>query len=97
MKGTFSLPAVLSLAAISLAAIAWGSASFAAPPAIPDERAQVLIDALKKVLSSKEYRDICSKQHKCLSGFVLGEDARKYAAQYHEDMSKLMKELGLAK
>jgi tripartite-type tricarboxylate transporter receptor subunit TctC len=29
MKGTFSLPAVLSLAAISLAAIAWGSASFA--------------------------------------------------------------------
>jgi hypothetical protein len=52
---------------------------------------------LKKVLSSKKYRDICSKQHKCLSGLVLGEDARKYTAQYHEDTSKLMKELGLAK
>ncbi|HEX6317529.1 MAG TPA: tripartite tricarboxylate transporter substrate binding protein [Burkholderiales bacterium] len=71
--------------------------SFAAPAGIPDERAQVLIGALKKVLSSKEYRDICSKQHKCLQGLVLGEDAKKYAAAYHEDMSKLMKKLGLAK
>jgi tripartite-type tricarboxylate transporter receptor subunit TctC len=71
--------------------------SFAAPAALADERAQVLIGALKKVLSSKEYRDICSKQHKCLSGLVLGEDARKYAAQYHADMAKLMKDLGLAK
>lgn len=71
--------------------------SFAAPAGISDERAQVLIGALKKVLSSKEYRDICAKQHKCLQGLVLGEDAKKYAAAYHEDMSKVMKRLGLAK
>lgn len=71
--------------------------SFAAPAGLPDDRAQVLIGALRKVLSSKEYRDICSKQFKCLSGLVLGEDAKKYAAAYYDDMSGLMKELGLAK
>jgi tripartite-type tricarboxylate transporter receptor subunit TctC len=71
--------------------------SFAAPAGLPEERAQVLIEALRKVLSSKEYREICSKQHKCLSGLVVGEDAKKYAAAYYEDMSRLMKELGLAK
>ncbi|MGE0873465.1 MAG: Bug family tripartite tricarboxylate transporter substrate binding protein [Burkholderiales bacterium] len=70
---------------------------FAVPASTPDDRAKVLTQALAKVLSSKEYRDICAKQHKCLSGLVVGEDARKYATAYYQDMLKTMKDLGLAK
>ncbi len=71
--------------------------SFAAPAALPEDRARVLTGALEKVLASKEYRDICGKQHKCLPRLILGEDARKYAAQYYAEISALMKRLGLAK
>jgi tripartite-type tricarboxylate transporter receptor subunit TctC len=71
--------------------------SFAAPASLPDERARVLIRALEKVLSSREYRDICAKQYKCLPGLVVGDEARKYAEQYHDEMRTLMKRLGLAK
>ena len=70
---------------------------FAAPRNIPDARAQVLIAALKKVLSSPEYHDICSKQYKCLPSLVLGNDAEKYAKNYYDDMSGVMKRLGMAK
>lgn len=70
---------------------------FAVPASTPDDRAKVLTDALGKVLASKEYRDICAKQYKCLTGLVVGEDARKYAVRYYEDMLATMKELGLAK
>ncbi|MDA0983795.1 MAG: tripartite tricarboxylate transporter substrate binding protein [Proteobacteria bacterium] len=70
---------------------------FAVPAATPDDRAKVLTAALGKVLASKEYRDVCSKQYKCLTGLVVGEDARKYAVKYYDDMLATMKELGLAK
>lgn len=70
---------------------------FAVPAATPDDRARVLINALGKVLESQEYRAVCTKQHKCLPGLVLGEDARKYAVRYYDDMNSLMKQLGIAK
>jgi putative tricarboxylic transport membrane protein len=70
---------------------------FVAPRKIPEARAQVLIAALKKVLSSAEYHDICSKQYKCLPRLILGDDAEKYAENYYADMSSLMKRLGMAK
>lgn len=71
--------------------------SLAVPAKTPDDRVQVLIAAITKVLESKEYREICDKQIKCLPGLVVGEDARKYAHAYFQEMSTMMKELGLSK
>lgn len=70
---------------------------FAAPRNIPEARAQVLIAALKKVLASQAYHDICAKQYKCLPRLILGQDAEKYAQEYYAEISSTMKRLGMTK
>lgn len=70
---------------------------FVVPLGVPADRIKVLTGALEKVLSSKEYREVCARQYKCLPELVVGEDAKRYARQYYDEMNKVMRSFGLAK
>jgi tripartite-type tricarboxylate transporter receptor subunit TctC len=67
-----------------------------APAGTPKERVEILYTAIRKVLESDDYKKLCKSQYKCVAPMDLA-GVKKYAYDYHEQITALMDKLGLAK
>lgn len=68
----------------------------AGPPGIPDDIAKLWEDGLRKVLESKAYQDEYAKES--LIPALMGRaEARKFTAEFAEDITASLKELGVVK
>lgn len=65
-----------------------------APAGTPQDRVEILHDAIRSVLESAEYREICERQYKCVDAMDPA-GVKKYAYDYYDKITALMEQLGL--
>jgi tripartite-type tricarboxylate transporter receptor subunit TctC len=65
-----------------------------APAGTPEDRVKVLHDAIRNVLESAEYKEICERQYKCVEPMD-PDGVNHYARDYYEQITGLMEQLGL--
>lgn len=67
-----------------------------APADTPEDKVKTLHEAIRKVLESDQYREVCKRQFKCVDPMGLSE-VKQYAHDYYDQITSLMSQLGLSK